>query len=78
MENLKNAALESPKTNIKRKPKRKRLSPEHPPQRVEISSTPLDMQIIDEKTGLLLGQPICTIFIDKATRFIHSVLISRP
>lgn len=78
MENLKNAALESRKTNIKRKPKKKRLSPEPPSQRVEIRPTPLDIQIVEEKTGVLLGQPVCTITIDKATRCIHSVLISRP
>lgn len=78
MENPESAAPESSKTNIKRKPKRKRLSPEHLPQRVEISSAPLDIQLVDEKIGLLVGQPVCTIIIDKATRCIHRVFISHP
>ncbi|MBS1808591.1 MAG: hypothetical protein JST84_10410 [Acidobacteria bacterium] len=78
MENPESAASDSSKTNNKRKPKRERVSPGHPPQRVEIESATLDIPRVDKETGLLLGQPICTIFIDKATRCILNVLISQP
>lgn len=38
-------------------------------ERVEVDHTPLDLFLIDERTGLPLGRPILTMFIDWFSRF---------
>lgn len=38
-------------------------------QRVEADHTPLDLFLIDERTGLPLGHPILTLFLDSFSRF---------
>ncbi|WP_063662511.1 Mu transposase C-terminal domain-containing protein [Comamonas thiooxydans] len=38
-------------------------------QRVEADHTPLDLFLIDERTGLPLGRPILTLFLDSFSRF---------
>ncbi|MBS1808590.1 MAG: DDE-type integrase/transposase/recombinase [Acidobacteria bacterium] len=50
------------------KPKSKGPSPERPLERVEIDTTPLDIFVLDEETGLLRGRLIFTAALDKTTR----------
>lgn len=45
--------------------------------RVEVDHTPLDLFLIDDVTGLPLGRPVLTLFIDVYSRF-PSCRSSRP
>jgi len=43
---------------------------ERPLQRVEVDNTPLDIVVIDQRTGLVLGRPWITVMIDKYSRMV--------
>lgn len=49
---------------------------ERPLQRVEMDHTPLDIQVIDESTQLVLGRPWITLMIDHYSRMIVGMHIS--
>lgn len=49
---------------------------ERPLQRVEVDNTPLDILVIDERTGLVLGRPWITVMIDKYSRMIIGYYLS--
>ncbi|MGJ8751098.1 DDE-type integrase/transposase/recombinase [Burkholderia pseudomallei] len=48
----------------------------HPLERVEVDHTPLDVQVVDSGTGLLLGRPWITVMIDGYSRMIVGMHIS--
>lgn len=48
----------------------------HPLERVEVDHTPLDVQVVDSVTGLLLGRPWITVMIDGYSRMIVGMHIS--
>ncbi len=49
---------------------------ERPLQRVEVDHTPLDIQVIDERTQLILGRPWITVMIDHYSRMVVGMHIS--
>lgn len=49
---------------------------ERPLQRVEVDHTPLDIQVIDERTQLVLGRPWITVMIDHYSRMVVGMHIS--
>lgn len=49
---------------------------ERPLERVEVDHTPLDLLVVHDKTGLILGRPWITVMIDKYTRMVIGMYIS--
>lgn len=78
MKKLENAVPKNSLAKHKQKPRRKRSSLEHQSQRVEIHATPLDIILVDEKTGLLIERPTFSATIEKLFAASSAYLLDLP